>query len=127
MFTETNPDKGTETSDAGLPHASIIDRLQKLTPIRGRKRALSTALKASISSFTETNPDKGTETRLTVMLISLLPQFTETNPDKGTETLPVSNAMPGFNLKFTETNPDKGTETSQEVIRQTKILRVYRN
>ena len=35
-FTEVNPDKGTETSNI-LRHLSPIHCLQKLTPIRGRK------------------------------------------------------------------------------------------
>ena len=36
-FTETNPDKGTETSLKEL-EKNREDSLQKLTPIRGRKR-----------------------------------------------------------------------------------------
>ena len=61
LFTETNPDKGTET------HISFSleiyhNRLQKLTPIRGRKLLKETHSYQCYVSFTETNPDKGTET-----------------------------------------------------------------
>ena len=65
MFTETNPDKGTETSVAIIPVILII------------------------ILFTETNPDKGTETMImkTLQLKHQVLTFTETNPDKGTETL----------------------------------------
>ena len=39
MFTETNPDKGTETDAAGqLLSKGVHTGLQKLTPIRGRKQ-----------------------------------------------------------------------------------------
>ena len=62
MFTETNPDKGTET---------IINCYHGILDIM----------------FTETNPDKGTET-ITVLALYKSDgiKFTETNPDKGTET-----------------------------------------
>ena len=37
-FTEANPDKGTETGTEGTAHLGLYrHRLQKLTPIRGRK------------------------------------------------------------------------------------------
>ena len=36
-FTETNPDKGTETGEDGYRYMATRDSLQKLTPIRGRK------------------------------------------------------------------------------------------
>ena len=45
-FTEVNPDKGTETVESGL----IIfhdESLQKLTPIRGRKRVCIPRFKSS--------------------------------------------------------------------------------
>ena len=37
MFTEANPDKGTETDEYFCVPAGVYS-LQKLTPIRGRKR-----------------------------------------------------------------------------------------
>ena len=62
MFTETNPDKGTETSSLQISIACSL-------------------------VFTETNPDKGTETgSFLIHYLMILPLFTETNPDKGTET-----------------------------------------
>ena len=64
-FTETNPDKGTETGSQRL-----------------------TFLIAPNKSFTETNPDKGTETAKRCKVYSYEHiSFTEINPDKGTETL----------------------------------------
>ena len=36
-FTEVNPDKGTETADPSKRYPFFGSRLQKLTPIRGRK------------------------------------------------------------------------------------------
>ena len=65
MFTETNPDKGTETI---------------LIIIRSGIEYIE---------FTETNPDKGTETCEITSIYSwelCKRMFTETNPDKGTET-----------------------------------------
>ena len=62
MFTEANPDKGTETMRS-LHFSNLCLRLQKLTPIRGRKPALITAIPTpAYTKFTEVNPDKGTET-----------------------------------------------------------------
>ena len=64
MFTETNPDKGTETYFRP-PKTNLFISLQKLTPIRGRKHSGFTAdTFLFFLKFTETNPDKGTETRL---------------------------------------------------------------
>ena len=62
-FTETNPDKGTETIsiDFGIIFTFFM--------------------------FTETNPDKGTETKLSFTVPPAITLFTETNPDKGTETV----------------------------------------
>ena len=60
MFTETNPDKGTETV-VNKFKADADNSLQKLTPIRGRKPQSSLSM-SSLFGFTETNPDKGTET-----------------------------------------------------------------
>ena len=40
MFTEVNPDKGTETRKVGSGTITFLAGLQKLTPIRGRKRCL---------------------------------------------------------------------------------------
>ena len=88
MFTETNPDNGTETK---------LDEKGKWGRIK----------------FTETNPDKGTETgsqRLT-FLIAPNKSFTETNPDKGTETAKRCKVYSYEHISFTEINPDKGTET----------------
>ena len=62
MFTETNPDKGTETVST-----------QQIREVHLK--------------FTETNPDKGTETYgVYTSNQSREDMFTETNPDKGTET-----------------------------------------
>ena len=61
-FTETNPDKGTETLNKKNPNIEDIEQ------------------------FTETNPDKGTETCHKNVIITHIYKFTETNPDKGTET-----------------------------------------
>ena len=63
-FTETNPDKGTETLYRILLIPELLHCLQKLTPIRGRKHLLMVVLRLVIR-FTETNPDKGTETEVT--------------------------------------------------------------
>ena len=61
MFTEVNPDKGTET--LLNPRYSFFTKcLQKLTPIRGRKRVAALFISAFAKLFTEVNPDKGTET-----------------------------------------------------------------
>ena len=84
-FTETNPDKGTETCMGG-PNGNLATSLQKLTPIRGRKHNWSTPGLPSLCVFTETNPDKGTETREFFDISKRYNRFTETNPDKGTET-----------------------------------------
>ena len=113
-----------------------MTRLQKLTPIRGRKHINGSTIPATLIAFTEVNPDKGTETPLMVVVTKLVNislqkltpirgrkqylylvqttyqmiVFTEVNPDKGTEThhaLIDSIALP----MFTEVNPDKGTET----------------
>ena len=44
------------------PDGVAISRLQKLTPIRGRKRFRAQAERKDAVEFTEANPDKGTET-----------------------------------------------------------------
>ena len=66
MFTETNPDKGTETNySAYIVKYGWYKSLQKLTPIRGRKLSLDSSESMRHGwLFTETNPDKGTETML---------------------------------------------------------------
>ena len=62
MFTDDNPDKGTETH-ANLSSHSCVDVLclQMITPIRGRKLD-DKAFLTNIISFTDDKPDKGTET-----------------------------------------------------------------
>ena len=60
-FTEANPDKGTETNHPQVHNKKYLLRLQKLTPIRGRKLFSGTWMRL-LCSFTEANPDKGTET-----------------------------------------------------------------
>ena len=64
MFTEVNPDKGTET------------------PAEVKKSPLE-----MLKEFTEVNPDKGTETYMMMLYQEHQKKFTEVNPDKGTETL----------------------------------------
>ena len=59
-FTKANPDKGTETNNTVFSVECEI-RLQKLTPIRGRKLLKDYSHDIS-SMFTKANPDKGTET-----------------------------------------------------------------
>ena len=87
MFTEANPDKGTETISRSFTVISLIICLQKLTPIRGRKLYFVPSKILMCVSFTEANPDKGTETLLSYRTINLfVTKFTEANPDKGTET-----------------------------------------
>ena len=62
MFTDDNPDKGTETYK--LSYNSDFH-----------------------NTFTDDNPDKGTETiTISFILISFYKKFTDDNPDKGTET-----------------------------------------
>ena len=61
-FTETNPDKGTETFEYQYSFHIISPCLQKLTPIRGRKLIPGYVIGEENKQFTETNPDKGTET-----------------------------------------------------------------
>ena len=88
LFTEVNPDKGTETYDNNQYPILSIYSLQKLTPIRGRKLVPPFVIGYYyLITFTEVNPDKGTETCLNCLLNNnFLIQFTEVNPDKGTET-----------------------------------------
>ena len=61
-FTETNPDKGTETFNLCNKPFFIHDSLQKQTPIRGRKLLTKIGHNRKAFLFTEINPDKGTET-----------------------------------------------------------------
>ena len=111
------------------------DRLQKLTPIRGRKLVSISRISCSLS-FTETDPDNGTKTKCSNLLsYSCKESFTETDPDKGTKTSSVAlrilrvrwglqklTPIMGRKLcrainklcclvRFTETDPDKGTKT----------------
>ena len=70
-FTEVNPDKGTETCPYTTYRILILHyRLQKLTPIRGRKQAFFKCFFKFFAklTFTEVNPDKGTETLIEVSL-----------------------------------------------------------
>ena len=91
-FTEVNPDKGTKT-EQNVDSISVISiSLQKLTPIRGRKREnLSGCYSDSTKSFTEANPDKGTKTLVHFWVVNVS-VFTEANPDKGTKTFFISLA-----------------------------------
>ena len=66
----------------------LLDSLQKLTPIRGRKLFQRCRLRLEIISlFTETDPDKGTKTITGNTKYSITVLFTETDPDKGTKTI----------------------------------------
>ena len=60
-FTEANPDKGTETAYPRNPLGSHLLRLQKLTPIRGRKRVAIVDLKvmSSITGLQKLTPIRG--------------------------------------------------------------------
>ena len=73
LFTEVNPDKGTETRLRTLLFQKLWSMgLQKLTPIRGRKLFHRPSNNEALPEFTEVNPDKGTETSLKIFLSSLL-------------------------------------------------------
>ena len=69
------------------PFEKKFESLQKLTPIRGRKPALSSGYIVLPLRFTEANPDKGTKTFLPPLQFQRLTLFTEANPDKGTKVL----------------------------------------
>ena len=138
MFTETNPDKGTETLSILLTVSTTTSLFTETNPDKGTE-TLPYSRKdylLLILEFTETNPDKGKETFIPFMSPLTIPDglqkltpirgrklvkvntkarqdmmFTETNPDKGTETPSNLFSTKFLNIKFTETNPDKGTET----------------
>ena len=74
MFTEVNPDKGTETSLAVPDNPFNAFSLQKLTPIRGRKHHLIyDQIYYQKPEFTEVNPDKGTETNENRVKMQFIP------------------------------------------------------
>ena len=89
MFTEINPDKGTETIYMINIRCEFY-RLQKLTPIRGRKLvrlddAWMVPVTTSLQKLTPIRgrkPDGKGEIELHPSKL-----FTEVNPDKGTKTL----------------------------------------
>ena len=111
MFTEVNPDKGTETRPQHSGHPLIPICLQKLTPIRGRK--LIFLLRLSLHNFDglqKLTPIRGRKHDETDPGCSRS-GFTEVNPDKGTETIFDSRLLYHVVSTFTEVNPDKGTET----------------
>ena len=53
VFTEANPDKGTETSSTGTrtKNSDLTRSLQKLTPIRGRKLLLLCSIKSTLKVY----------------------------------------------------------------------------
>ena len=59
MFTEANPDKGTETLDEIDGPLDINNSLQKLTPIRGRKPDSKATLATTLTSLQKLTPIRG--------------------------------------------------------------------
>ena len=113
MFTEANPDKGTETptyEPNGEPYISLQKltpirgrkqgadgnfdvykgkSLQKLTPIRGRKRRLFMVRKPAFLRLQKLTPIRGRKQSWQRVQYYFFFGFTEANPDKGTETIKI--------------------------------------
>ena len=64
MFTDDNPDKGTETEMLSADMEELeLHSLQMITPTRGRKPEIFWVfIYTRLVEFTDDNPDKGTET-----------------------------------------------------------------
>ena len=61
MIRNDNPDKGTETLSMSYLEG-LYNRLEMITPIRGRKQVFACGDPGQLPPIRNDNPDKGTET-----------------------------------------------------------------
>ena len=93
-----------------LIYKLVLMRLQRLTPIRGRKLHRRIYSFFDICKvFTKINPDKGTETYDTHFSLLLLLCLQRLTPIRGRKRNSMRFHILCFNPMFTKINPDKGT------------------
>ena len=110
VFTDDNPDKGTETI-SDLFKLITNPSLQMITPIRGRKHFLTFLYLYSFILFTDDNPDKGTETISDLFKLITNPSLQMITPIRGRKHISCGDEYSSTLQQFTDDNPDKGTET----------------